>query len=235
MSKLTIVQGPIGGVQTFATVADLAAEVNATLSGGEGDPVADRLSSLLASACAIVADYIGRPILQQTVSETFGADDIPELFEVRRRDPVLCLTMIPVLEIEQLTVPGGLYDPGPCGFDLDTDAGILHLPFGFGRYLGGSRPRLTVQYRGGWLPAGTDPEVAQGPTVPETIRRSAIEYAALLWLRTGPNRRDPTILRETTTDVGMTEYAPALAQNLSGLPLPTDIAARLSGYKDVRL
>lgn len=163
-------------------------------------------------ASARIADFVGQPLGQETVEETF---------HLPAPTPLLILTRRWATDIASVTANGQVQQESD--WTLEAAAGLLRRASVSACWPAGT---ATVAYTTGWTLPGADER-----DLPAELEEAAIELVRRAWLS---RDRDPGIRSETIQDVGAWSYLDVdRSVGVSGLPV--DVERGLVRYRTVAL
>lgn len=172
----------------LVSLADAKADLGVT------SPVDDSyISSLVARASRTVAEYCGRPLGAMTVAEQWQ----PPLSTVPR--PLIASYRV-IFGVPALTL-GGIAMVG-ADYLFDAPAGLIHRASG-GRNIPWSTSPVAATYTTGYRLPGD--AVNGADILPESIQAVCLALVKAGYADRGAN---PGVIREETTGVGMTIFAP---------------------------
>jgi hypothetical protein len=184
-----------------------------------------KLKGWITDASTFVADYLGRTLATETVTETFRLHGWPGRMggsvDHVRDHARLRLSRFPLISVGSIVVDNVTLAPD-LDWESDDDAGFLFRLDNLGNRMGWYGQRIVVTYTAGYdLPDGIDRPIRQACMI-------------LLRHRLKAGDRDLTVRAENVPGVLETQYW------VGGLPgdnaaIPPEAAALLAVYRELRV
>ena len=192
---------------TPATAAALttldAVKRDLDITGTEEDAA---LADLIAQASASLSSWIGRPLVRETVRQTW---------RLNQRLPALTLDRVPVAGITSVMVKGVTVSPEAV--ECDNEAGVAYSLDNIGFYQPWPAGVITITYAGGWIPPGAD-----GRDLPADIEAACIALVRRAYHQKG---RDPALKGLDVGSIKLDWLVPG------GDPMPAEVVPVVDRYR----
>lgn len=175
----------------------------------EGNEEDAALSAMIGQASASLVSCIGRPLVRETVRQTF---------RLQRPVKALCLDRFPVAAGTVPTVTEKAAPLAPSAFECDSKAGLLYRLSTDDRYRDWPAEVVVVEYSAGYVLPG-----AEGRDLPEDIEAAVVALVRRAYHQLG---RDPLLRTLDLQSVKLDWFVPT-----SGDGMPPEVAAVIDRYR----